>query len=274
MELIAMTPYIEFADEQEDAILNVHQVKKGGCLSNLLTSVLESECLRHKTVTVTPKNIQSFRSFHKVKINNLFLDVIQPDINNSLPDDFSILINENQNPIGVTNSKGGIGVKLTGLGRWMAISLLWDISLFAMCLASEINTHYIINIKNMASYDKTCMYNNSKDTTTQKTSWNIISPFTTIKFTRRFPNCSRCKITRTLKELNDTKMISVTKIIHCNVIMSNLAHPLFSKYSSILTKLTEALHGIDTLENTSRSIANVYSRSYDPVVSKYIRTDN
>ncbi len=244
---------IESADEQEDAVLNVHQVKKGGCLSNLLVSVLKSECTQRKTVVVMPKNIQSFRSFCRFRINAPLLNVQHPDLNDCPPAGFFVLINKNHRPICAGGSVKRITcVNLTGLGRWMAIALSLNVSLFGMCLAAEIYAHHAMNSSRMSA-GRGAQYGAMDDGTKE-----MISPFTTIKFARRFPSCSRYKITRTLQDLEEAGMISVSKSMHCNTIRANPAHSLFSRYWPALSKLTEALHGLDTLERTSRSIAGMH----------------
>lgn len=237
---------IKLADEQEDAILDVHQVKKGGCLSNLLVAILESECAHRSTVVVTPKDIQSFQSFRRFREGGLLLDVSSPSPGARLPEGFFVLVNANQKPIGATDpARRGMCVRLTGLGRWMAIALLLDVSLFGMCLAAEINAHYA-GARDVAR-------NGVQDDP------DMIAPFTTIRFARRFPSCSRCKITRARQELEEAGMVSVSKTMHCNMIRSNPAHSLFSKYSPILAEFASALRGTDTLEGTSRVVMSAYS---------------
>lgn len=235
--------YIKSADEQEDTILNAHRIKKDGCLSDLLISALESECTKRKTVIVAPKNIRSFQSFHKLKIDSTLLDMAHSSLTASTPKGFLVLINVNQKPIGpARHKKMCTRVKLTGLGRWVAFAMSWNISLLGMCVTAEIIGHYTANTRNGK---------------TLKDAQND-APFTMIKFSRRFPDCDRTKLMRTIQELEEARIINISKIMHCNMITLNFSHPLVAKYSPVLAKLAKALHGIDTLESTSRAITEMY----------------
>lgn len=265
-----MISYIEFDDEQDSPILNTHGIKKDGCMANLLVSILASERAQCQTVTVMSKDVRSFRDYQGFRINSLFIDVIYADLNDLSHKKLFILVNKNQKPICVNSStKKIMGVKLTGLGRWMAFALSWNLSLFAMCVAAEINLHNCsTNAKNMTICDGFCTCHGMQRTGMHERRLMMVNPFTMIKFAHRFPYVKRCKITRTLKELDSAGMISVSKTMHCNVIRSNLDHPLFSKYSLILSRLTKAMHGEDTLENTSRSIRHV---RFVPHISKELK---
>ena len=255
-----MDACIKSSTSQEDILLNVHEIKKNGCMSNLLVSILTSKCTRSKTVIISQKDMRSFRSFHELTTNSPFLKVIHTNSNKLALNGFIIIVNKNQKPISFTDyTKMNTYVKLTALECWMAFALSWNISLFSMCVASEINLHYCaIVAKNATICNKPCTAHGVQRMGIDERRLASISPFTMMKFAHRFPNIRRSKLTRTLKELENANMINISKIMHCNIIISNFEHPLFSKYSSILSKFTQALYDVDTLERTARVIRHVH----------------
>lgn len=241
------------AERQAADVLGARALKKGGCMANLLVSLLASEHSGVRAVTVMPRDIRSL-GFCRFAPDGSLASMIRPG-SGGPPEGFAPLVDANQNPVGARGKEGGVFMRLTALGRWMAFSLMWDMSLFALCLSAEINLHNCsAHAKNSTICGGSCSCHGIQRVGARERSASAVNPFTVMRFARRFPSCSRCKISRTLRELEDLDMISVTKSMHCNVIRPDLGHPLFSRHSLILSRLSDAVYGIDTLENTSRAI--------------------
>ncbi len=242
--------------DQANALVNLRAIKRNGRMHNLLCLLhLANEHSGGPSVVIPQGDVRNFRNFRGLAYSTNLVDVRLCATEGAAPYGFTRLTDTRGGGI-VASDTGGrfVCMRLTTIGRWMAFGLLWDMSPFAMCVAAVINVAITQSAKNWTICKDSCTCHGTRIIGVhEKRNWNP-SPLTALMCSRKFPECSKTKIMRALRELENCEMITISKKMRCAIIRSNPDHPLLSCHAHILARLATVINDQDTLENATRHV--------------------
>lgn len=229
----------------------IRAVKLGGRLHRLLSVLLAGEGSGTPSVSLQSREVRGFRGFRDMMGSTHLVEVERCTGCEDVPEGFVLLTDRRGIGISVPGEAGrAVCVRLTPAGRWAAFALRWNLSLFALCVASVVSAYGARRPENATVCGDACACHAGG----RRTRMVMSMPCTAMMCARKFPECSKTKIMRALGELEGLGMITVNKSMRCAIISPDHAHPLFARYSHVLASLHGVIDDRDTLEGASQSI--------------------